>query len=464
MKSENSHVKITDAMREVAGEQAASVQAAYDEFYDWMVRTGKDPRKATGLQETTAKNYVQRVDQAHRHVIRTFSPEETVAIRPEHAEQYLELLSRDEIRQDDTAEYSNSAKRKLEEALLKYFQWRFHEKGLEEEWEKPINFSDEKGNEAYRFTYAELGQLFQATTTYGSLPPYTDVSETERDHYNAVIAQRLGIPKDDITREDWLRADYTTKNRSLITVGYDGGLTPKEIANAERSWYDPAKKTLEIPSEKACKQREKETVALSDVSVDALEHWFELRDRLSVYDGTEKLWLNLNGNPYTSGTLGRLLKKLCAEAGIETDGKPVRWYSLRYTMGRNVTDEGELSESNDQLRHSTYEATKRYDETPVERLQQRVNTTHEKAAAAAADPDYDPFAESNDHSLTATQDDSVDHSQAATQEQSVDITATVAADPITKTRGGNIHADVVIPDTTEARAKLAQRILSEDTE
>ncbi len=439
-------------MQEVAGKQAAQVQAAYDKFYDWMLREGKKPREGTPLQESTARNYVQRLDQAHRHVIRTLNPEDNATIRPEHADAYLELLRDDEIKKDDGDEYGNSAKRKFEETLLKYFQWRFYDGSLADEWEKPINFSDDTGEDAYRFTYAELGKLFEVTTSYGALPSYGDVSEAERDEYNTVIAQRLSIPKDELTQEDWLRADYTTKNRSLVMVGHDAGLTPKEVANAERSWYDPKRKILKIPTEKACKQRKKEEAALSDEAADALERWFELRQRLSVYDGTEKLWLNLNGTPYTSGSLCRLLRTLCEEAGIETEGKPIKWYSLRYTMGRNVTEEGELSEANDQLRHSTTKATKGYDKTPVEKLQKRVTATHEKAAAAAADPDYDPF------------DESIDHSQTATQRESVDITATVAADPITKTRGGNIHADVVIPDTTEARAKLARMLLSEETE
>ncbi|WP_265112442.1 tyrosine-type recombinase/integrase [Halosolutus halophilus] len=439
-------------MQSVAGNEAAQVQAEYDDFYDWMRREGKKPREGEPLQQSTAKNYVQRLDQAHRHLIHVFNPEDKATIRPGHAEEYLKLLSDDEIKKDDGDEYGNSAKRKLEETLLKYFQWRFYEGSLEDEWEKPINFSDGKGEEAYRFTYTELGQLLEATASYGALPSYDDLSETERDEYRAIIAQRLGIPKDELTREDWLRADYTTKNRSLVFVGHDAGLTPKEVANAERSWYDPKRNVLKIPTEKACKQREKEEVALSDASAEELERWFELRQRLSVYDGTEKLWLNLNGNPYTSGSLCRLLKQLCEEAGIETEGKAIKWYSLRYTMGRNVTEEGELSEANDQLRHSTRKATKRYDKTPVEKLQKRVDMTHQKAAAAAADPDYDPF------------DESIDHGQTTTQHEPVDITAKVAADPVTKTSGGNIHADVVIPDTTEARAKLAQRILSEDAE
>lgn len=452
MSSERSHVEITREMQEVAGNQAAEVQAEYDNFYAWMRQEGKKPREGTPLREATAKNYVQRLDQVHRHVIHVFSPEDKATIRPKHADEYLELLSDDEIKQENGNEYGNSAKRKFEETLLKYFQWRFYEGLLEDEWEKPINFSDDTGEDAYRFTYAELGQLLEATTSYGSLPSYDDVSETERDEYNAVIAQRLSIPKDDLTREDWLRADYTTKNRSLVLVGHDAGLTPKEIKNAELSWYNPKRKTLKIPTEEACKQREKEEAALSDASVDALDRWIKRRQRLSVYDGTEKLWLNLNGNPYTSGSLCRLVRKLCEEAGIETEGKAIKWYSLRYTMGRNVTEEGELSEANDQLRHSTRKATKRYDKTPVEKLQKRVDTTHEKAAAAAADPDYDPF------------DESIEHSQTATQRESVDITTKIAADPVTKTSNGNVHADVVIPDTTEARAKLAQRILSEETE
>jgi len=73
-------------------------------------------------------------------------------------------------------------------------------------------------------------------------------------------------------------------------------------------------------------------------------------------------------------------------------------------MGRNVTAEGELSEANDQLRHERYETIQEsYNQTPVEKLQTRLNETQRKAEKAAADPEYNPFAEEADAtSSTAT--------------------------------------------------------------
>ena len=314
---------------------------------------------------------------------------------------------------------------------------------IEYEWEPKINFSDGKGDSADRFTYRELGLLFDEAETYGSLPSYYGTSEEEREKISGLVAQRLGIPKEEVTREDWLHADWSRKVHSMVVVGYDAGLTPIEIANAETQWYDPKENVLRIPTEYACKEREKEEVALADQSAHALSKWLQERRHLSKYDGSNKIWLNREGNPYESGSLCRLLRKLCRQAGITISERKIVWYSLRQTMGRNVTDEGELSEANDQLRHDLLETTQQnYNQTPVERRRARLNETHRKAERSKEDPEYNPFEE----------------------ETGVNISTSFGTSegPVTRTNSGDLHVDTEIPDTTEARVEITRQILDEE--
>lgn len=452
-------VELTKSLREMVGSAGADVQQKYSNLYEWMIQKGKNPRREKGLNESTAQNYIKRLDQLHRFSIRYFDPDDHTMIRDEHADELLLMIDRAEITQQHGAnkgeEYGESAKRKFANALEKYFTWRYHEGSMDYEWEPKIDFSDGKGESAYRFTYRELGLLFDEAQSYGSLPSYYETSEEEREKIDGLVAQRLGIPKEDVTRNDWLHADWSRKIYALVTVGYDVGMTPIEVANAETQWYDPQTKTLTIPSEYACKEREKEEVGLADESAEAMSEWLQERRHLEKYDGSNKIWLNREGNSYTSGSLCTLLRKLCGEAGIKTEDRKVVWYSLRQTMGRNVTDEGDLSEANDQLRHNRLETTQEnYNRTPVEKLRARLNETRRKAEKAAADPDYNPYEEH------ITSSDSP--AQSSTAKASPDPSE--RTDVVTKVGGGDIHVDATVEDTMEARVDVTRQILDEESE
>lgn len=453
--------QISDELRAELGSDAETVQQQFRELFEWMMSEGQNPRRAKGLSESTAKNYIRRLDQLYRFLIRYINPGDYTQIRDDHADELLRMMDQGEITQGHGRhsgnEYGESAKRKFANTLQCYFRWRYYEGSMEYEWEPRISFSDGNGEEAHRFTHRELGLLFEEARTYGSLPSYYETSEEERDKINGLVAQRLGIPKEEVTRNDWLHADWSTHVYSLVKVGYDAGLAPVEIAAAKTHWFDPETKTLRIPTEHACKEREKQKVGLADETAEAMSEWFRERRHLEKYDGRDNIWLNREGNPYTSGSLCNLLRNLCEEAGIKTEDRKIVWYSLRQTMGRNVTDEGELSEANDQLRHSRLETTQeRYNQTPTEKLRARLNETHRKAEKAANDPEYNPY-EKQEQTQTADTSSQTPSAQSTTS-------ASESTDVITSTAGGGKHIDAVIPDTTEARVDITQQILDDGAE
>ena len=67
-----------------------------------------------------------------------------------------------------------------------------------------------------------------------------------------------------------------------------------------------------------------------------MSEWLQERRHLEKYDGSNKIRLNREGNPYQSGSLCKFIRKRCEQAGVKTEDRKVVWYSLRQTMGRNV--------------------------------------------------------------------------------------------------------------------------------
>lgn len=453
MTKDNHSVEITDQLKHATEDNTTEIWGYFDELYDWMIEKGNQPRRHMGIAEGTAENYISRLDQLYRMVIEYTESTDYTHIQDDQADKILLMIDRAEITKRTGEEYSESAKRKFADCLQKYFEWRYYEGSMKYEWEPKINFSDGDGESAYRFTYSELGHLFEAAQSHGSLPSYYDTPEEERRKIDGLVAQRLGIPHDEVTQNDWLHADWSRKVCAMVTVGHDAGLAPIEIANAEIQWYEPKTKKFKIPTEYSCKEREKEEVALSDNAAEALSEWLQERRHITKYDGSNKIWLNREGNPYQSGSLCKLLRKLCDEAGIKTEDRKVVWYSLRTTMGTNLTDQGELAESNDQLRHERLSTTQEnYNDTPVEKLRSRLNETYKIAEKAAGDPDYNPY----DKDEQTSDAQSTDSSQQEKHDE--------PNESITPRHGGKIHVDAVIPDTTEARVNISHQLLNQTTD
>ena len=510
--TDSQKVDITTKLAEKLGSDFERVQEDYEQLYDWMIREGKDPQRERGYSEGTAENYMSRVDQLHRFILEYFDPEDVIRMDKEDANDLLFEFNRGNItkqRASDAGErYSDSALRKFSNALETYFNWLYYDqKAIDSPWDPEVQFADETGNSADRFTYRELGQLFEEAAKYRSLPSYHEVTDAERKKINGLVAQRIGIPKEEVTYKEWQEADWSNKVYSMVVIAFDAGLAPIEIANANINWYEPEQGKLRIPTEHACKQREKEVVGLSDEATEALDRWLKERRQLAKYDGTRKIWLNRKGNPYDSGNLCNLITTLCDEAGVPTENRKIVWYSLRHTLGRNITDEGSLSEANDQLRHDLVSTTQEtYNETPIERRNNSLNEIHEKAEQARDNPGFNPYDDESNPTQSNTDEESCSSTDSEFSQKrftdyssnSVDSSETAQfadrsgsgrftdefreadhdafandethvppwkqTDEVVTQMGNELHVDAIIPDTNEAKVDVAGKILNHDEE
>ena len=331
---------------------------------EWLHTEAKDPDRGEGLAERTAGNYASRLDKFYRWVWEEFEGY-TTQITHEHADEYVDQLANDDLRKDDGEPYSPAHKRKETDALEKLFEWRARELGGER-WEPSVTFSETSSKPPDVFSKAERAKLREAALEIDSIPAYNGVTLEERDRWKAHLAQKLGKPKSEVKPADWERINTSWKIPSLIWTALDAGLRPIEIERSRLSWLRLEKGAIHIPKKEAAKNREHWEIALQSRTVEALERWLDERENYSKYDGRDNIWLNRLGNPYKSKSLNYLLDDLCDTAGIDQENRDIKWYSIRHSTGTYMTNEGDISQAKEQLRHKSIDSTMRYTHPPIE--------------------------------------------------------------------------------------------------
>ena len=337
--------------------QLVDYRAYREELIRWLLHIGKNPRKAEGYAVETIKTRAFRMDQFMRWV---WEEEDryTTNFTQDHADDYVKELA---YSGDTEVHKANCVK-----ALKMLFKWKKHERNGDD-WHPEISFRSDRGTSNPReyFTKEERSKLREASLEYGNVPQYKDLSPSERDEWLSHLAQRLGKPKSQVTREDWKKAN-SWKIPSLVAVSLDAGLRPIEVKRAVTSWVDLQNEVLRIPREESSKNVDDWVVGLRSRTADVLGRWLEDREKIGMYDDTDKLWLTRHGNTYESPSLIYVLEKLCDIADIDTDDRKISWYAIRHSVGTYMTREEGLAAAQAQLRHKSEETTMKYDQAPVE--------------------------------------------------------------------------------------------------
>lgn len=337
--------------------QLLDYRSQREDCLSWLLTFGKHPDQAKGYALETVKNYSYRMDQFYRWAWDT-EDRYTADVTHAHADEWMRELAR-----QDT---SNTHKANSQKAVKQLFKWRRHEQGLGE-WTPEITFSvsSSASNPRDYLTMEERQKIHDAALEYGSIPAYNDLTPEQRNRWKAYLAQRFEKPKAEVTPDDWNRANGW-KIPSLTWVSLDAGLRPIEVERAIVDWVDLENMVLRIPKEESSKNVENWVVSLQGRTTDVLERWLAERKNYAKYDGTKKLWLTREGNPYQSQSLRYVLQRLCEIAGIPTQGRTMSWYSIRHSVGTYMTREEDLAAAQAQLRHLSEQTTMKYDQVPVE--------------------------------------------------------------------------------------------------
>ena len=345
------------SLRHLNTRQAIDYSEERSDLNRWLNNVGKNPEKYEGYSKDSVKNYASRIDQFLRWIWEM----DGYTTHPTHeqADEYIEQLARNEITTQTGDAYSDSSKRKMANALERYFEWLADTQDGEK-WDSPIEFTDRDYNPPDAFTRDERRRLRKAALEYDSIPSYGSLLPSERERWKIYLAQRLGKPKDEVVPADWEQLNTDWKVPSLVHTTLDAGLRPCEIERARVSWIRPEKQELHIPKEQSAKNTENWSVSLLPKTVKILERWLEQRTARSKYDNTEALWLNRQGNAYTSASLRTILNNLCELAEIDRTNRRIVWYSFRHSLGTHMTDTGNLAQAKEQLRHKSLKSTLQY--------------------------------------------------------------------------------------------------------
>lgn len=337
--------------------QLVDYKAQRTDCLQWLLQFGKTPDKVEGYAFETVRARANRMDMFYRWVWEQ-EGRYVADVTHEHADAYMQHLA-----YRDT---SNADKANHQKAVKMLFKWREHEHGLNS-WQPSLTFSTANGASQPRdfLTLAERRQLREAALEYGSIPCYNDLSPDARNRWRAHLAQRFEKPKEDVTLEDWERANGW-KIPSLVATSLDAGLRPIEVGRARTHWVDAANNVLRVPKEESSKNRENWVVSLQSRTAQMLTRWLEERQAYPEYAETDHLWLTREQNPYGSHALSYLLNRLCEETDIDTSNRRLSWYAIRHSVGTYMAREEGLAAAQTQLRHKSEMTTMKYDQAPVE--------------------------------------------------------------------------------------------------
>jgi integrase len=327
------------------------------QFLTWLLKVGKDETKAEGYSPYTVYGTGYRTAAFDRWA---WEERDQYRIPPEEAD------ARDYLDEVAFSDRSQSTKGKIQEALGRYSRWLGYRYGADE-WEFEYSFDGSGSNDhpADFLTTEERQAVRQAALDRGSLPAYSGLTVAERERWGRYIADELDKPYHEVDPEDWDRVGGW-KYTSLVWTSLDAGLRPVEVGRAKASWVDTDNDLLRIPKAESSKNEGNWLVSLTTRTSAALERWLREREMRPRYDGTDALWLTRRGNPYGSQSLGRLLRSLCDEAGIETSNRQLSWFAIRHSVGTYMTKERDLAATKAQLRHKNAVTTMKYDRVPVE--------------------------------------------------------------------------------------------------
>jgi integrase len=139
------------------------------------------------------------------------------------------------------------------------------------------------------------------------------------------------------------------------------------------SWVDLENEVLRIPKAESSKNEDNWVVALSSRTTRTLAHWLDEHAQYDKYAETDAVWLTREGNPYGTSSLAYTLRQFCDIAGIDYEHREMTWYTIRHSVGTQMSAEKGLGATQAQLRHKDERTTMRYDQAPVENRRDALN-------------------------------------------------------------------------------------------
>ncbi|MUV60207.1 site-specific integrase [Halobacterium sp. CBA1126] len=347
----------SEALEQFGGMVESDYHDFKHSFMEWLLTEGKDTYRLKGYSDSTVEHTHYKVDEAYRWKW-SQTGEYTTTFTPEDATELVDFMVRKTSHPDRYVYgFEKSVRR-----LFKYFREELNRDVPE--WEHDIPIQQSKGSSDHikdKFSPAEMNAVYEAALGEYSLPSYhnKNLSSDARSELKALVAQRLGMPKEDVGPSDFTDAS-SWKVPSIIAVTADTGLRPIEVGRAQVDWFDLENNLMVVPADESTKNRENWECWLSSKTSNAVGNWLEEREQNSKYDGRGELWLTRQGNKYKARALNKMLDKLMESAGIDSNTRQLSWYSFRHGAATLWVREEDLARAKTQLRHKSIKTTEKY--------------------------------------------------------------------------------------------------------
>jgi integrase/recombinase XerC len=163
------------------------------------------------------------------------------------------------------------------------------------------------------------------------------------------------------------------RDRAILETLYSAGLRVSELTglNLEDVDLDSGLATVRG------KGKRERLALLGPPALAALQTWLACRDAVDPTRSRPAVFLNKNGTRLTSRSVGRLLAKYLAEAGIDTRTSP---HTLRHSFATHLLDRGaDIRSVQELLGHRSLATTQVYTHVTTTRLQDSYQQAHPRA-------------------------------------------------------------------------------------
>jgi integrase/recombinase XerC len=162
------------------------------------------------------------------------------------------------------------------------------------------------------------------------------------------------------------------RDRAILETLYSGGLRVSELTGLNVEDVDQASGLATVRG----KGKRERLTPLGPPALAAIQRWLESRDRLTkrLLKSAQAVFLNKNGGRLTSRSVGRLLEKYLALAGLDRRTSP---HSLRHSFATHLLDRGaDIRSVQELLGHRSIATTQIYTHVTTNRLRESYHQAH----------------------------------------------------------------------------------------
>jgi integrase/recombinase XerC len=171
--------------------------------------------------------------------------------------------------------------------------------------------------------------------------------------------------------------DDGIRDRAILETMYSAGLRVAEVVALSLSDLDRPQGILRVLG----KGRKERIAPVGSYALKALARWLEVRkpDTTAEESDQQALFLNRFGRRLTTRSIGRMLEKHIATAGLSTQTSP---HTLRHSFATHLLDGGaDLRSVQELLGHKSLTTTQIYTHVSTRRLREAYEAAHPHAQA-----------------------------------------------------------------------------------